>query len=775
MDISIRKPKVITFDKYFKIINPEYVYLQLIPNNSIRNYDSDKISRAISTLYIEVAQRIKRADRKMFIYRPSKVSYYTYIQKDTVEFYFIIPSTRLNLIKDKIGDTWKGITINQVDSIPIFTKEASKYYLTYEKEDALSLATDKRSNLLLSSVLNVIDIMEEDDKVGIFYNFMPTSQYTWRSEYDETLERLKSGIPIDKRKINAGYIAKLGFTLIFQLLDSILDSIGDILGNGSQPTKQPQSFSAMFGFNDSKLSSATRKKKEDIVLDTQIAILSESKDKIRMDNNAISICQSFKSVSEDNELRHKKLRHEVDFNDYSLKGVENVKMSTAETQNFLALPGRELLDEYNFIEKVDTLESQVPVELQKGVMCIGESMYKGHQTKSYLSNDREFKNLTLAVIAPTRAGKTTLLQNLCKNAIDSGECVIVPDFIDWCQMSYELSLVIPKSRQLIIDCQDLDNLQGFGFNELWLKDVPVMELYDSAKRQTAQLLTLIDGINEDNKNLSAKMDRYLESSSLIVFSSHGSLKDVFDVLTNHKIRHKYINSINPKLVKMLDEYINTLLELDQHNKNGEVSGTKINSVVGILDRANKLKRNTAMEIMLKTSCKNNINLLDEIQKPQLIIIRMPDNTFSTETEKDFMCTYWFSKIWLTLQLRSSLIKDRGKRVKVNLFWDELWQVKRTQALLKEKLSQIAKFDAKNIISCHYLEQIKIIRNELKAANTSYMLLAGTNKDNYNELKDELHPYELEDLMNLKRHESLNLIKTVDGYAKFITKLPKPIV
>ena len=56
-----------------------------------------------------------------------------------------------------------------------------------------------------------------------------------------------------------------------------------------------------------------------------------------------------------------------------------------------------------------------------------------------------------------------------------------------------------------------------------------------------------------------------------------------------------------------------------------------------------------------------------------------------------------------------------------------------------------------------------------------MLLAGTNKDNYNELKDELYPYELEDLMNLKRYESLNLIKTQNGYAKFITKLPKPII
>ena len=52
-----------------------------------------------------------------------------------------------------------------------------------------------------------------------------------------------------------------------------------------------------------------------------------------------------------------------------------------------------------------------------------------------------------------------------------------------------------------------------------------------------------------------------------------------------------------------------------------------------------------------------------------------------------------------------------------------------------------------------------------------MLLAGCGKDNFNSLKEELDPYELEDLMNLKRYHSLNLIKIGDGYSKFITKLP----
>ena len=269
--------KSIKLNKYFEIINPEYIYLQLIPNNSIRNYDSDKIAKAISTLYLVLAQRIHKQDKKTFIYRPSKVSYYTYIDKNRVEFYFIIPTNRLNLIKDKIGDTWKGITIKQVNEIPILSKNTTKYYLTYRKEDALSLATDKRTNTLLSSSMNVIDIMEEGDKIGIFYNFIPINQYTWRGEYESTLEKIKQNQPIDKEKFSGKYIAKIILITLFQTIDSIMDSIGELFGVEKPQKKQDTFELPIFGLNNAKLSPSTKNKKEDIVLETQIAIISESK------------------------------------------------------------------------------------------------------------------------------------------------------------------------------------------------------------------------------------------------------------------------------------------------------------------------------------------------------------------------------------------------------------------------------------------------------------------------------------------------------------------
>lgn len=138
-----------------------------------------------------------------------------------------------------------------------------------------------------------------------------------------------------------------------------------------------------------------------------------------------------------------------------------------------------------------------------------------------------------------------------------------------------------------------------------------------------------------------------------------------------------------------------------------------------------LKQNAYLEMMLKKDCKDNFNLVEEIQKGQLICIKMPEDMFSTEQEKDTYATYWLTKVWGALQQRKWQFKDKEKEmIKVNMYFDELYQTESCQEFLRSKLSQIAKFKAKPIISCHYLGQIGIIRNELKSANASYVLISG---------------------------------------------------
>jgi hypothetical protein len=778
--------------QFLEVINPTYETLQLIPDTSIRNYDSSNIAKSMIFMRKRLEQSIKLDKHKIKYEKPVKISFFIDMSKHSVNFYFVVPKLYINIIKEQCINTWDRITIKEVDSINMFTDKAYKYQVHYQREDPLSLKIDKRCNEPLNHILGTLEIMEEDDRVGILYNFLPCPQKSWPEEFDKTIEKYNSYQLVDKLQFSKSYLAKALFFGLIKTIDSALQAVSRALSTNEQ-TKSLSLFdaSAISGLqralvgNQRKISYNTRSKREKNIINTQIVVLSDSSDKSRKKQNVESTCEAFKILDEDNKLIYKKLNDKivVNFNDYRVKGTITNKMSTDECRMLLELPGRNLLNEHGNIEKIDILEHPVPEELQKGVMCIGSSTYKGISQKAYLNTDKEYRNLTLCIVGPPRAGKTALITNLSKDAVDHGECTILFDFCGNCELSMDVSSKFNTEKVLTIDCSNFSTLQGLGYNEIDSESDDPFELYWCAKAKTSQLMALINSINSDDSDLRSRMERYLEAAAVVTFLQNGPIKDVFTLLQDHIIRHRYIDNIQESQEDKLEEYINALLELDEwsretKNNPAEIVGTKMGGVSGILNRVSKLKQNAFMELMLKKDCKDNINLLSEIQKPQLICIKMPEVMFSTEQEKDIYCTYWLTKIWGTLQKRKSLYNTveifQSNAIKVNIVFDELYQVESCQELLRSKLNQVAKFICKPIISCHYLGQIPNIKNELKASNSSYMLISGCGKDVFKELKEELDPYELEHLIKLKRYYSLNLIRYENGWARFITHLPLPI-
>lgn len=775
--ISMKLSEVVKLEK------PTYKYYKLTPNNSVRNQSTYKIARTIASLYKNLFQRLKVDEKRLvnlfgknyligtkYKYQLyEKVGYFIYIEKKKVDFYLIIPETYGTIIREKLNDVWSGITIKESETLPQFRDNISMHNLVYSKEDALSLRTDLRSNELLRSNLNIVNVLNEDEKLGIYYNFVPTSQFTWRSEYKNTIDKVRANQPVDRNKGGISFVFKFILSITTDILDFILSSF-----EGSKESNDSVARSLAGKLNGAgEISSSTSRKENAMILDTQILIMSQSSDKLREQNNIRSLAQSFEAISEDNRLLPRQIKSSnFNYTDSYIKNAKTIKVSDYESQNFLSLAGRDILEEYNFIEKINTKETEVPEELQKGKIRIGMNEFRGSAQEAYLSDDKEYRNLTQMIIGPTRAGKSTLIANMASDMIESGECVFMFDFIKNCELSNEVAEVIPEDKVLKIRCDDPVTLQGLGYNEVGFES-DTFKQYDNAKRQTTQLMTLVNSINHDDVTLTAKMERYLTSASLVVFINNGSIKDVFDVLQNHIIRRKFINKVPEAQMENMEEYINALYTLDEYDKEGNLVDSKINLIVGIIDRLNKLKANTYMEMMLKVNTDHNFDLVEEVQKNQLICLQMPEDMFSTDGERDVYTTYWITKLWLVLQIRGRKL-DRSKHTKVNLIIDEIYQVENTEKFLTEKLSRLAKFSLKPIISCHYINQLKYMRNELRSANASYMLISGCDKNNYNEFKEELYPYELEDLLNLKRYHSLNLIKYRDGYAKFITKLPKPI-
>lgn len=761
--------KSISVKKYFEMVNPKYQYLKITPIKSLRNYNSDKIINAVASTCRNFSQKVIRYEKKIEFKRQCKLSYMIYMDKKEISFYFIIPQDYITLFRDKISDTWKGITIETVDSLPIFNDKCNKHYLNYKKEDALSLSTDKRNNVLLSALLSVAEVMEEGDRCAVFYNFIPINQMSWVSQYDRTIEKLKHGYPIEKEKTDALFLLKMTVKILTKVSDFIIDTALSLVGDSLNTDDKVI-------IKDMDISPSTIKKRDSIVVKTQIILMSESDSKSRERNATTSLSQAFGTIIGDNELVAKRMTTPINYDRRKIKNADSFLTTPSEAQNFISLPARELIEEHGtLIDCISTMESEVPEELQTGYISLGENTFKGKKTEAFVRDTYDIGNFPIVFIGEQGSGKTTYISNYVKDIQKRDEGAIVIDFIKNCELASTIENNIEdKSKLIVLDLSNFDDLQGFGYNELKPRDNSVMELLDVANRKSLYVSMLVDALNIDGEPMSSSMDRYLSAASnVVLLSNKASLKDVIRCLENYEFRAKCINSIPKSLEEILGDEISALKELDNYSKSGEIDGTKMSKIDGVMHRINLLKKDLRLKIMFNKGCDENINLVEAMNEGKIILIKMPQEYFSTPYSKNTVVTYFFTKIWSSMIVRGS---TQSKPKRFHVIVDEVFQSRTAMALLKDQeiLPQTRKFGCKFCFSCQYLKQIGTIDQTLRSAGASYMLMKGSGKNSFKEFREELEPYTLDDMEALPQYHSLNLINYEKGRAKFITRLPKPL-
>ena len=413
------------------------------------------------------------------------------------------------------------------------------------------------------------------------------------------MDKLKTNEFIDKEKINTKYIFKTGLMIILNLVQDFMEALGEIFGvdkKAESLTLAEVAMSSLILGDKKKPTHDTITKKDATIINTQMLVLSDSPDTRRRNNNAIGVCESFSTLNDDNTLIYKKVSKKSIFhvNDFKIAGVQENKCSVDECQNFLELPGKDLLTQHKMIKKIDALESEVPLPLQNGSIRAGVSMYRGKPTPVFQTEDVELTNTSMCLCGPNRSGKSTLIANIVKDVMKNGKCVVLPDFCGKCQLSDELAKIIPADKIINIECDDFDKIQGFGFNEIVPKDDSIGELYICSKKKASKLKELINLVNSGESDLEGRMERYLEFAALIVFVCGGPVNDVFKILRDHKLRHKYIDNIPEELNERMTEYVEELLEIDEISKaaetKGEVIGTKQGYISAILSRVHRLKK-----------------------------------------------------------------------------------------------------------------------------------------------------------------------------------------
>ena len=170
------KVKSMSFTECIQVVRNEYVTVQVIPAKSSRNNRTDTLALVINKMYMKLNQLVRIENRKLIMQCQMKAAYYIHMTQDEVKFYFIIPKVHYMKFKSKLTELWKNVDLKEVDSLPVDVNDSSKFGLRYKMKDILSWDVNKTNNDLLNANFSVLDVIKDDEFVGILYNFIPTAE-----------------------------------------------------------------------------------------------------------------------------------------------------------------------------------------------------------------------------------------------------------------------------------------------------------------------------------------------------------------------------------------------------------------------------------------------------------------------------------------------------------------------------------------------------------------------------------------------------------------------
>lgn len=758
-------------------------YYKLIPHQNTRNYKSIEIAKAINRCYKNLPNRmIKIEDNKFhYIYKhQTKVAYYIYFSKsEGVAFYLIVPKAYSIMFIEKLKLNWDKVEIKKVDDIPNFSDNCSKTAMQFTKDDALSLKLiDKKSCDLLESQLNVMNMLQEGDRVGIFYNFNYKNNYKqigFKTNYNKTMDKIKEGKSLEKNK-DSKSIGKYLLSLLVITGEELMSGLSEILGEKRKNNNDLIAFNKTLGvFQKNDLSKQTKDKGQLEVISTQILLMSESKNKENEKLNMSSLSQSFNIIDGDNTLRPKSIgiKRKINLNRTKLPIPSN-DMSIEEVSCLITQPGKDLIKKHD-IKANSINQEKVPNACKEGYISTGTVGRK--KEKSYL-NPNPDQDTGLAITGKQGSGKTEELKNYSNDCIKHGDSLVILDYIGNNDLANTVQQIVPEDKLILKDLSKIECMESIAYTEkYYTDDMDTMDKLDIISEKSQLITQLINSFNF-GQDLTSAMRRFFVSAANVTYSvnQYASFRDIINCLEFYDTRMDFINRIPEEFKGFCDKHIRNLMKLnDKYTKGdlkGEDNGETVESKIDrILDRVSVMAESPRLEYMLQKNPLDNINFESCFNEGKVVIIKMRQDKFGSEHMRNMLTLYFVTRIWEACVNRYS--KSNGEELRrVHFIIDEPHQVPIVTNYLKPLLTQMRKFRLKPVFATQSLLQLEHVLDDLKGSGFSYMLLAGSDKVNFHLLKDELVPYEVEDLLELERFHSLNLVPDEKGVLKsFISKLP----
>jgi hypothetical protein len=719
------------------------------------------IEEILTTISALIEPSISIKDRSL-IYNTDKPIYYEILYKDRqVSFNYVIPDTIDKILVNKIDKVFKMASIEPIeDYFPTFE---GKHYTTFSQKShfLFSLDADYREGGLTEGLLSIINnIDSEDDQLLFQIGIIPLND-NWKEKWRQAYVKQRKGGKLDNQANIGGYIFDKGFEFaeqVFGIFDMAFNIRKEESKNDGLNTIRDRK---VLSDNIKVLSNQSYQKINYNGYLTQIKIYCSNELKVHYYTRIFD--SVLKVLDHDQELRVNKTKQQKGNRHFDFQITKNI-FSTKELSLFLQLPSIKMQLEYrDRLRSIEYRETDVPEELQSGYIPIGASTYKGVITETFFCKKKNILVLPKVVVGPMNSGKSEFTKRFSISASKGRDSIIVLDYVQNC----ELSNTIAKH----IDCIVFDLSKQIDRFALAYPEIQPDESDSWSRLQTANILSrqiefIINSLSTEP--LSPRMVRYLDAACKVVYIHKGKrLLDVINVLTNHVTRGEFIKrAIESTCFTEDDNEIVDLKSLHEYDHQGNINGTRDNKIDGILDRSNVISKDIFLRTMMKTKIDYEINFTEYMDKGKAILIQVPEHTFTNKQIKDTLVTYLMSRIWLSALRR----KNPGRLC--HIITDEVHQIPTCASLISNVITESRKFGVSFYFTIHYLKQFKTLLDAIKSSGVSYMLLAGTEKENFTMLQEEFDPFELEDVMRLKPYTSLNRINCGGEYVKYISKLPK---
>lgn len=729
--------------------------LQIVPDININN---TKVLGMLENMhyYRPLLKRIRKFVKNGSVYYENEPQYTTVYEilmsKDNISFVIGFDDRLKDNVQTELKICWPGATYKE-------TKESKVFSHTKELELAehyfLSLHTDFRTEAPLSHILETQNLLRSEEQILIRMELQPVSE-TWYRELEECIKNFDKGKVTTKSlfsKKDLGFKAgEAILDITYGAIDIINDMISDEKIEHDRVTDSKYSKLLRHG-----LSENTKEKGRYNGYRTRFIISTNSD---RQDLIFKNLEKAFNTMAGDNKFIL------VDQSKY-----KNV-LGSKEIAQILQLPTKYYQQLYR-INNIDTREVEIPKELLGGQIPIGTAQKHGVMLNTYWSTDSNIRALPKIIVGPQNAGKTSLAVNFTIGTHKVGDSNIVIDYVQDCEFSKAIEKHIPKHDLVIINVHDENNIFAMAYTEAAKQitaDSSAWHRLKIANLVASQVEYLINSVSDSTAELSPPMLRFLYAACMVVFIQPGrTIDDVFKVLRKWEVRNEYIRQAKyTKCFEEDDEIFDDLEQLHDRDGKGKIIGTRESLIQGIVNRMAVLNKNIYVKSMLKAKTNNDIDFINYIDQGKTVLIRIPQTTFVDPQIRDCLATYFMSRIWLAVQLRS----QANNRL-CHVIADEVHQIPTCASFIKNHITEFRRHRLGTYFTVHYLKQFNTLLQAIKSAGASYQLLCGTEKDNLKALEEELQPFTIQEGLELKPFTSLNIINYGNQYAKYISKLPAP--